>query len=47
MSEGIDNHFLIFYKDVIIIKGTLVFIIIFCYDIFSKTYKPYNKSRSQ
>ncbi|KAM3132192.1 hypothetical protein pb186bvf_015652 [Paramecium bursaria] len=35
--------FLIFYEDIIIIKGTLVFIIIFCYDIFSKTYKPYKR----
>ncbi|KAM3138602.1 hypothetical protein pb186bvf_009354 [Paramecium bursaria] len=35
--------FLIFYEDVIVIKGTLVFIIIFAYDIFSKSYKPYKR----
>ena len=35
--------FLTFYEDIIIIKGTIVFIIIFCYDIFSKRYKPYKR----
>ena len=33
--------FLTFYEDIIIIKGTIVIIIINCYDIFSKRYKPY------
>lgn len=29
--------FLIFYEDLIVIKGTLVFVIIFVYDLFTKT----------
>ena len=35
--------FLTFYEDTIIIKGTIVFMIIFCYDVFSKIYKPYKR----
>ncbi|KAM3129390.1 hypothetical protein pb186bvf_018538 [Paramecium bursaria] len=35
--------FLTFYEDIIIIKGTIVFIIIFCYDLISKKYKPYKR----
>ena len=35
--------FLTFYEDIIIIKGTIIFIIIFCYDLFSKRYKPYKR----
>ena len=35
--------FLTFYEDLIIIKGTIVFIIIFCYDIFSRRFKPYKR----
>ena len=33
--------FLTFYEDIIIIKGTIVFIIINCYDMLSKKYMPY------
>ena len=35
--------FLTFYEDIIIIKGTIIFIIVFCYDLFSKRYKPYKR----
>ena len=35
--------FLTFYEDTIIIKGTIVFLIIFCYDVFSKRFKPYKR----
>ena len=35
--------FLTFYEDSIIIKGTIIFLIIFCYDIFSKRYRRYRR----
>ncbi|KAM3129816.1 hypothetical protein pb186bvf_018110 [Paramecium bursaria] len=35
--------FLTFYEDIIIIKGTIIFIIIFSYDIISKKNKPYKR----
>ncbi|CAD8125569.1 unnamed protein product [Paramecium sonneborni] len=41
LQKGFIIIFLTFYEDLIIIKGALVFIIVFIYQLLTRTFKPY------
>ncbi|CAD8169765.1 unnamed protein product [Paramecium pentaurelia] len=41
LEKGFIIIFLTFYEDLIIIKGALVFIIVFIYQLLTRTYRPY------